>query len=243
MHSFSFCLAVGLCCCCSVWIVARPLCAPVTFSLLNPFFPLASLSLPVLQPLPQFWCWRNAFVCLALAKAVHWPWHKATLVNKNAIPLRGGFIEIWYGHLQIPYSKFLVSSVFIIYPLHTVWKGWTLVSGVPASMVERNDMPGMAANTCSLRNVSVSAAIENGCIVWKCCVIMLLQIQQVKVAEWEQASWTSISLLFAFLSCNHCIWWLEILIKTAMFGKAWHSSWSFEKNNGLKKIKLGFLWT
>ncbi len=43
------------------------------------------------------------------------------------------------------------------------------VPGVLASMVERDDMPGMAADSCSLRNVCV--AIGNVGVVWKYCVI------------------------------------------------------------------------
>lgn len=37
-------------------------------------------------------------------------------------------------------------------------------------MVERDDMPGMAADSCSLRNVSVDTG--NAWVVWKYCVIM-----------------------------------------------------------------------
>lgn len=37
-------------------------------------------------------------------------------------------------------------------------------------MVERDDMPGMAADSCSLRNVSV--AIGNRWAAWKYCVTM-----------------------------------------------------------------------
>lgn len=37
-------------------------------------------------------------------------------------------------------------------------------------MFERDDMPGMAADSCSLRNVSVAG---NGWLVWKSCVIII----------------------------------------------------------------------
>lgn len=37
-------------------------------------------------------------------------------------------------------------------------------------MVERDGMPGMAADSFSLRNVSV--VIRKGWVAWKCCVIM-----------------------------------------------------------------------
>lgn len=37
-------------------------------------------------------------------------------------------------------------------------------------MVERDDMPGMAADSCSLRNVSVAG---NGWLVWKSCVFII----------------------------------------------------------------------
>lgn len=66
------------------------------------------------------------------------------------------------------------TSSLSLYPQHiqcTVWKAWTFVPGVPAGMVERDDMPGVAADSCSLRNVCV--ATGNGWVVQKCCVIIM----------------------------------------------------------------------
>lgn len=49
----------------------------------------------------------------------------------------------------------------------TMWKAWILVPWVPVSIVERNDMPGMASDSCSWGNVCVTKG--NGWIVWKSC--------------------------------------------------------------------------